>query len=61
MTSKNIKADQKRTMQIVVDSYWHKILKRSATEQETSIKSLTEGILADVLSDQIAAEESSSV
>jgi len=43
------KIDKKRTIQIVVDRYWGKVLKREATEREMSIKALTEQILDDYL------------
>lgn len=43
------KIDKKRTIQIVVDRYWGKELKKLAAEQGMSIKAYTEQILADYI------------
>ncbi len=61
MESINTKVDQKRTKQVVVDAGWHKILKQLATEQETTIKSLVEGIFADALSTKVIHKGTSGV
>jgi len=47
---KNRKIDQKRTMQVVIDTGYHKLLKSKAAEHGMTIKEALEEILSGALS-----------
>ena len=46
---KNRKIDQKKTKQVVIDAELHRRLKVKASAEKTSIKTLLEGALAELL------------
>lgn len=54
---KKLQSDKKLTKQVRIDAGLHQLLKIKASEHSTSIKTLLEGYIADILKDKTAGKE----